>query len=153
MERAIWRDQLSVCLVILAMLPSLTWASPKGNANVSQIMRGSTFDGPQGSTGRVVLTTDPITFEAFLWDSNAACAGVAPTFVQVFVFTPEGELEASFDASSSPQQPSQYRLLFLNLNPGALPVGTHKWTFLVRSCDNTRSFVLPEFLTIRVVAP
>ena len=101
MKRAMWVKQFGVCLVVLAMLPSLARALPKGNAaNFSQVVGGRAFDGAPGNLTRVVLTTDAISFEGFLWDANVACKGVAPLFVQVFVFTPEGEVEASFDATS-----------------------------------------------------
>ena len=115
MKRAMWRQQLSVCLAVVAMLPYVAWADPSGNGDVSQVLRGGTFAGPASGAQQVFLTTDPITFEATPWDRNVACTGIAPTFVQVFVFTSEGELAASFDASNQAfgGPVSNYRLLFV----------------------------------------
>jgi hypothetical protein len=155
MKRVLRVPQLTVCLVVVAILAGVAWADPTGDANVSQVLNGVTFAGPTGGSQRVFLATDPITIEAVYYDNNEACEGVAPMFVQLFVFTEEGEIEAGFDASNSPATVlgPKFRVLFLNLDPDALPVGSHRATFLVRSCDDTRSFIPPELLGIRVVAP
>lgn len=153
MKRTPWVKQTGACLVVVVMLAGMAWADPSGSANVSQVLNGATFRGPGGDEQKVFRTTDSITIEATLYDDFPGCAGVAPTFVQLYVFNLEGELINEFTASSGPFAPgSKYRLLFLDLAAGALPVGSYKVAILIRSCDNAVSWV-PDFLTIRVVAP
>ena len=152
MKRTLWVKQVGACLVVMALLAGVAWADPSGNADVTQILNGATFRGVGGDEQRVFRTTDLITYEATYYDSFAGCAGFEPNFVQVFVFNLEGELEQGFTASSDVFSPgSKYRLLFLDLAAGALPIGSHKAAFLVPSCDNAVSTV-SDFLMIRVVA-
>jgi hypothetical protein len=78
-----------------------------------------------------------------------------PFFAQLFVFNAEGlfitQVNVFTSALSSPFS-SKYREVAVALNPGTFAAGTYKFTFLVRSCDNTISVVLPEFLTFRVIS-
>ena len=155
MKRAWWVKHVGFCLVVAAMLAGTAWADPTGFSNVPQILNGRTFKGEGGSEQRTFLTTDPITFEATYYDPFVPCAGVAPFFVQWFLFNLEGE----FDSGQSPagsvafSPTSKYRLLFLDLLANTLSPGQYRMSFLVRSCDNDISVLLPDFLIIRVVAP
>ena len=155
MKRALWMKQVGVCLMTVAMTAGVAWADPTGAANVPQILNGVTLKGVGGSEQRTFLTTDLISFEATYYDPAAACAGVAPMFVQWFLFNLEGKFIAGpTPAGSDPFAPgSKYRLLFLDLAPNSLAPDSYKFTFLVRSCNDAISVVLPEFLTIRVFAP
>ena len=159
MKRAWWGVwQLGLCFVVLmvvAIQAGVAWADPTGNSNVPQILNGRTFKGEGGSEQRTFLTTDPITFEATYYDNFAGCAGVAPFFVQWFIFNLEGEfVNGQLPAGSSAFSPgSKYRLLFLDLVASTLSPGQYRMSFLVRSCDNDISVLLPDFLIIRVVAP
>jgi hypothetical protein len=150
-----WMKQVGVCLMAVAMTAGVAWADPTGAANVPQILNGVTLKGEGGSEQRTFLTTDLITFEATYYDPSVACAGVAPLFVQWFLFNLEGKfLAGQTPAGSDAFSPgSMYRLLFLDLAPNSLAPDSYRFTFLVRSCDNAISVVLPEFLTIRVFAP
>ncbi len=155
MKRGPWTKTVVTLLGILWVQSGVAWADPTGSSNVAQILNGRTFKGIEGSEQRTFLTTDPITFEATYYDPFAGCAGVAPVFVQWFVFNLEGlfvggNLPAGSSAFSAG---SKYRLLFLDLSSGALGPGQYRMAFLVRSCDDAISVLLPEFLTIRVVAP
>lgn len=153
MKRTLWVKQIGVCLVVVASLAGVAWADPTGPADVLQILNGRTFAGISGDEQRVFRTNDFITFEATYYDSLLGCGGVQPAFVQAFIFTLEGDLQFGFDTDSEEFEPgSKYRLLFLDLDPGELPIGSYKVAFLVRSCDNTRSIV-SDFIVIRVVAP
>ena len=155
MKCALWMKQVGVCLMAVAMTAGVAWADPTGAANVPQILNGVTLKGAGGSEQRTFLTTDLISFEATYYDPEAACAGVAPMYVQWFLFNLVGKFIAGpVPAGSEPFAPgSKYQLLFLDLAPNSLAPDSYKFTFLVRSCDDVISVVLPEFLTIRVVAP
>jgi hypothetical protein len=158
MKRVVGFRSAWFCLVAVAVSASVAWATPKGTADRPQVMQGATnSSGPQ-STFR---TTDNILFEAYYYDNNAACDGVAPTFVQLFLFNQEGLFIGQFDAGSSPvnffQDPStKYRRLgksFSHVASIPLVPGDYKFTFLVRDCTNAKSLVLPEFTVFSVVAP
>ena len=155
MKRASWMKLTGVCLMAVAMTAGVAWADPTGAANVPQILNGVTLKGEGGSEQRTFLTTDLITFEATYYDPEAGCAGVEPFFVRWFLFNLEGQLIAGdAPADSDPFAPeSKYRLLFLDLPSNSLAPDSYKFAFLVRSCDDAISVVLPEFLTIRVFAP
>ena len=155
MKRALWMKQVGVCLMAVAMTAGIAWADPTGAANVPQILNGVTLKGEGGSEQRTFLTTDLISFEATYYDPADACAGVAPVFVQWFLFNLEGKsVGGPPSAGSAPSAPgSKYRLLFLDLAPNSLAPDSYKFTFLVRSCNDVISVVLPEFLTIRVFTP
>jgi len=153
MKCALWVKQIITCLVVVASLAGVAWADPTGTADVLQILNGLTTKDIGGDEQRVFRTIDPITFEATYYDPLPGCGGVPPSFVQLFVFTLEGELKFAFEADSEEFEPgSKYRLLFLDLFAGELPIGSHKVAFLARSCDNTISTV-SDFMMIRVVAP
>ena len=155
MKRALWMKQIGVCLMAVAMTAGVAWADPTGAANIPQILNGVTLKGEGGSEQRTFLTTDLISFEATYYDPAPACAGGVPVFVRWFLFNLEGEFIAGdAPAGSDPLAPgSKYRLLFLDLGPNSLAPDSYKFTFLVRSCNDAISVVLPEFLTIRVFAP
>ncbi len=155
MKRALWMKQLGVCLMAVAMTAGVAWADPTGNANVPQILNGVTLKGVGGSEQRTFLTTDPVTFEATYYDPAVACAGFEPVFVLWFLFNLEGKfIDGQVPAGNEAFSPgSKYRLLFLDLAPNSLAPDSYRFTFLVRSCNDTISVVLPEFLTIRVFAP
>ena len=155
MKCALWMKQVGVCLMAVAMMVGAAWADPTGAANVPQILNGATLKGEGGSEQRTFLTTDPISFEATYYDPAAACAGVAPVFVQWFLFNLEGKsVGGPPSAGSAPFAPgSKYRLLFRDLAQNSLAPDSYKFLFLVRSCDDVISVVLPEFPTIRVFAP
>lgn len=130
--------------------------SPGGTSptEVHQVLIGRTLRGVGGSPQRTFLTTDPITFEATYFDPAPACAGVAPTFVQLFMFNTEGLFILQVNANSNPfSAGSKFRTLSMNLPPGTLGAGSYKFTFLVRDCSNTKSVVLPQLLTFDVTAP
>ncbi len=121
---------------------------------VHQVLNGRMRRGVGGSPQRTFLPSDPIAFEATYFDPAPTCAGVAPTFVQLFLFNTEGLFILQANASSNPfSVGSKFRTLSLNLPPGTLSVGSYKFTFLVRDCANTRSVVLPQLLTFEVNAP
>jgi len=155
MKRTLWITQVCVCLMAVAMTAGAAWADPTGAADVPQILNGVTLKGEGGSEQRTFLTTDLISFEATYYDPAAVCAGVDPMFVQWFLFNLEGQfLAGQALAGSDPLAPgSKYQLLFLDLAQNSLAAGSYRFTFLVRSCNNTISVVLPEFLTIRVFTP
>ena len=158
MKRAWWMKQVGLCFVVVmavAMLAGVAWADPTGNANLPQILNGRTFRGAVGAEQRTFLTTDLITFEATYYDSFPGCAWVAPTFVQWFIFNLEGVfVNGQLPAGSQAFSPgSKYRLLFLDIVASTLGPGQYRMSFLVRSCDNVISVLLPDFLIIRVVAP
>ncbi|MGH7411944.1 MAG: S8 family peptidase [Candidatus Methylomirabilis sp.] len=123
-------------------------------ADVPQILNGRTSQGGGGSPQRTFLTTDVISFQATYYDNVPACAGVAPKFVQLFLFNLEGKFILQDAAGSFPVSPgSKHRTLSKDFAPGALAAGEYKFSFLVRDCTNTRSVVLPEFVTFRVIGP
>jgi hypothetical protein len=153
MKRALWVKQVGACLVVVASLAGVAWADPTGTADVLQILNGVALKGVAGDEQRVFRTIDLITFEATYYDALPGCGGLPPSFVQLFVFTLEGELKFGFVTGSEEFEPgSKYRTLFLDLDPGELPIGSYKVAFLVVSCDNTRS-TASDFMMIRVVAP
>ncbi len=155
MKPARWITMIGIFLVAAAMPAGVASADPSGAANVPQILLGLT-ETTAPSAQRTFLTTDSIALTAVYYDPNPACAGVAPLFAQLFVFNAEGlfmtQVNFSTSALSSPFS-SKYREVAVALNPGTLAAGTYKFTFLVRSCDNTISVVLPELLTFRVISP
>ena len=126
---------------------------PAGSTAVPQMLAGSTStDGivPQ----RTFLTTDPIAFRAIYIDNASACSEVAPTFVQFFVLNVEGRFILQTNAESTPLGAgSKSRTLSIDLPPGSLAPDSYLFTFLVRDCTNTKSVILPEFLTFRVISP
>jgi hypothetical protein len=154
MNRTICTKIVACCLVAVAALTGMASADPSGSANVLQIQTGITI----GGTGqqRTFLTTDSISFNAIYYDPLAACAGVAPTFVQIFVFNLEGLFIQQFNGSGgsfSVVPTDKHRSLFGSLAAGTLPAGSYLFTFLVRTCNDTDSVLLPEFVPFRVVAP
>ena len=155
MKRTLWMKQFGVYLMAVAMTAGVAWADPTGAANVPQILNGVTLKGVGGSEQRTFLSTDPISFEATYYDPLSGCAGVEPEFVQGFLFNQEGEVLSSAIAADSDafSSGSKYRQLFLDLAPNQLPPNSYRFSFLVRSCDDAISVLLPEFLAIRVVAP
>jgi len=131
-----------------------TFLSPASPAEVPQILNGKTLQEVGGSPQRTFLTTDPITFVATYFDNSVACAGVPPRFVQLFLFTLEGELIQQDAASSFPPSlGSQHRTLYKAFAPGVLTPADYNFSFVVRDCTNTRSIMLPEVVTFRVLAP
>ncbi len=126
---------------------------PAGLTAVPQMLGGFTStDGivPQ----RTFLTTDSIAFRAIYSDNASACIEVAPTFVQLFVFNVEGRFILQTNAGSTPLGAgSKSRTLSIDLPPGTLAPDSYIFTFLVRDCTNTKSVMLPEFLTFRVIGP
>ena len=155
MKRASWMTQAGrgiVVAVAVAILAGVAWADPTGNANVPQIQFFANSNVAGGFTQRTFLTTDPIRIRAIYYDPLLACDGVAPTFVQLFVFTAEGRFLGQFDGTSSAfsASNSKSRELQISLAAGTLPAGTFKFTFLVRDCTNTKSVVQPALLTLSV---
>jgi len=158
MKRGCWVKPIGFGVVGIAMLAGVAWADPIGAANLRQIVDGALRGQPGGGNWRTFLTTDTVSFEASYYDPNPACDGVAPTFVQLFLFTQEGRFVQTFDATSGADSPpfSKYRDLvksFASVASIPLAPGSYKWTFLVRDCTNTKSVVLPEFVTFSVFAP
>ena len=155
MKRAWWVKQVGVGLASVAMLVGMAWADPIGTANVPQILNAQTFHG--SSEQSTFRTTDGnIDFAATYYDDNAACVGVNPVLVQLFVFNLEGLLVSQTDLSGvlGPAPGSHYTGLNVGVDVGAFGgTGSFKFTWLVRDCTNTRSLVLPEFVTFRIVSP
>jgi hypothetical protein len=120
---------------------------------VPQLLNLKTFDGAD-SEQQTFLPTDPIHVEATYFDSNAACAGVAPVLLQLLFFNLDGQLLVTReDVTSAPIAPgSKYRLLSANLAPGDLAAGAYNLIFLVRDCTNVNIFVSGAY-AIRVVTP
>ena len=143
-------------VITVAMVFETAWADPSGPADLPQIIGGETT-GPGGARQRTLRTTDPIGFQAVYYDNAPGCAGVAPTFVQLFLFKLEGKFIQQFTATSSAFAPgSKYRSLSLGFGSvAAIPLapGSYRFTFLVRSCDDEISVVLPDFVTFQVFAP
>lgn len=139
--------------LVVAILARGVWSAPTGAANVPQIQFFELNNPNTGDSQRIFRTTDPIQFRAAYHDPLPACDGVAPTFVQLFVFTAEGRFIGQFDGTSFASFGSQSREIRRGLAAGALAIGTYKFTFLVRDCTNTKSVVQPELLTFRVIAP
>jgi hypothetical protein len=153
MKRGVWVAQLGVSFLVVAILARGAWSAPTGAANVPQIQSFGMIKAHSGDSQRIFRTTDPIEFQAIYHDPLPACDGVAPTFVQLFVFTAEGRFIGQFDGTSSAGFDSQSRPLDRVLVAGSLAIGTYKFTFLVRDCTNNKSVVQPELLTFRVIAP
>jgi len=157
MKRMSWMTEVLFSLGIIVMHAGGAWAGgPTGAANLPQISRGQTLVGNLTSTA---LTNQGILFRAEYYDPAPACDGVAPTFVQLFLFTQEGDFVGQFDGSSdaeSAPELSKFRSLtksFGSISSIPLAPDSYKWTFLVRDCTNATSVVLPELLTLRVFAP
>jgi len=151
-----WMTWVGFSLMVVALLAGVAYADPTGNADVPQILLGFTFDPSPVSYQLTFLTTDPVAFDAAYYDPNPACAGIAPLFAQLFVFNLEGLFVTQVNAATGPLGTpfsSKYREIFVALSPGTLGAGSYKFTFLVRDCANTKSVVLPELLTFRVIAP
>jgi hypothetical protein len=88
------------------------------------------------------------------YDNNAACTGVAATFVQLFVFNLEGLFINQFTAGAAISSLGpKYKLLNIGIDASAFGAGTFKFTFLVWDCTNTKSVILPDLVTFRIVAP
>ena len=156
MKRTVWLKQACICLMIVALAAEKAYGDPTGNANVPQILLGLTADPSPLSFQLTFLTTDPVGFDATYYDPNPACAGLPPVFAQLFVFNLEGLFITEVNAANGPLAApfsSKYREIFVTLPPGSLGVGSYKFTFLVRSCNNAFSVVLPELLTFRVISP
>lgn len=156
MKRTGWMKQAVFFLMVVALLPGVAYADPIGNANVPQILLGFTLNPSPISFQLTFLTTEPITFDATYYDPNPGCAGVPPVFAQLFVFNLEGLFITEVNADTGPLSApfsSKYRELFATLSPGALGAGSYKFTFLVRSCNDAFSVVLPELLTFRGISP
>lgn len=156
MKRTVWLKQACICLMIVALAAGKAYADPIGNANVPQILLGLTANPSPISFQLTFLTTEPITFDATYYDPNPGCAGVPPVFAQLYVFNLEGLFITEVSAANGPLSApfsSKYRELFATLSPGALGAGSYKFTFLVGSCNNAFSVVLPELLTFRVINP
>jgi hypothetical protein len=142
-----------VVVMAVAMLPQGYWADPIGTVDVPQILDAETFDGT--SPQRTFRTTDGnITFNATYYDNDAACSGVQPTFAQIFVFNLEGLFINQFTAGAAGTASGpKYKILNFGIDASFFGAGSFRFTFLVRDCTNTKSVVLPEFVTFRVVAP
>jgi len=155
MKRTWWVKQVGFCLVVMAMLAGLAQADPIGTADVPQISSPSNTTSTGGPTVNVSVfhPGDAFTFNAFYYDPNPACNGVATTFVQLFIFNQEGLFIQQIDAGSTGFPGTKERFIGIGFGSSPVPPGTYKWTFLVRDCTNTKSVVLPEFVTFRVVAP
>jgi hypothetical protein len=155
MNRAPWMNIVAIVLVALWLLTGVAWADPSGAANVPQILNVVT--GKSASLDqqtRTFLTTDPIVAAATYYDPNAACAGVAPVLIQILFFNLEGQLLASReDAISTPIAiGSKYRIVSINLAPGALAANAYNMVWLVKDCTNVNFFV-SGFYPIRVLFP
>jgi len=151
-----WMRWVGFSLMVVALLAGVASADPTGNADVPQILLGLTADPSPLSFQLTFLTTDSVAFDAVYYDPNPACAGAAPLFAQLFVFNLEGlfitQVNAASGSLSTPFSP-KYREMFVTLPPGSLAAGSYKFTFLVRDCLNTKSVILPELLTFRVINP
>ena len=159
MKRARLMKQLGLgfaVVITVAMVFETAWADPTGPADLPQIMGGQTT-GPGGARQRTFRTTDPIGFQAVYYDNAPGCAGLAPTYVQLLVFTLEGKfIGGVFGGSSAFGPGSKYRSLSLGFGSvAAVPLapGSYRFTFVVRACDNLRAVVLPDFVTFQVFAP
>jgi hypothetical protein len=155
MNRAPWMNTVAIVLVALWLQTGVAWADPSGAANVPQILNVVT--GKSASLDqqtRTFLTTDPIAAAATYYDPNAGCAGVAPVLLQLLFFNLEGQLLVTReDAISTPIAiGSKYRILSINLAPGALGANAYNMMWLVRDCTNVNIFV-SGFHTIRVLFP
>ena len=159
MDRAVFLKWLWPCLLVGTALAGVASAAPTGTADRPQILSSTTtIGGLEQSTFR---TTDPLLIYAVYYDNAPACSGVAPTFVQLFIFNLEGLFIGQFDASSSPvtfsgDPSTKYRRLIMSFpSIGAIPLapGDYKYTFLARDCTNTKSIVAPEFVVFSVFAP
>jgi len=157
MKHTWWMTQAGcgiVVVVAVAMLAGVAWADPVGTADVPQILDAETFAGT--SSQRTFRTTDGnINFNATYYDNNAACSGEAPTFTQIFVFNLEGLFINQFTAGATgiASQGPKYQLLNIGIDASIFGAGSFKFTFLVRDCTDTKSVILPELVTFRVVAP
>ena len=155
MNRAPWMNIVAIVLVALWLLTGVAWADPSGAANVPQILNVVT--GKSASLDqqtRTFLTTDPIVAAATYYDPNAGCAGVAPVLIQLLFFNLEGQLLVTReDAISTPIAiGSKYRILSINLAPGALAANAYNMIWLARDCTNVNIFV-SGFYPIRVLFP
>jgi hypothetical protein len=152
----LWVKRAVLTLAAVAALTGTGWADPAGSANVPQVLLGLTANPSPVSFQLTFLTTEAIAFGAAYYDPNPACAGLQPLFAELFVFNLEGLFLNQFPATTTPLSApfsSKYRELSATLPPGALPPGGYKFTFLVRSCNDAISVILPELLTFRVVTP
>jgi len=155
MKRTWWMTQAGcgiVVVVAVAMLAEVAWAEPVGTASVFQFVDAKVF--PADETAQQTFrTTDEIGFRADYFDPNPACQGVAPVLAQLFIFTAEGLFVQQVSASNGPGFfGAKYRGVFTGPS-GPLSPGSYAATFLVRDCANTKSIVLRDFLSFRVVAP
>jgi hypothetical protein len=155
MNRAPWMNTVAIVLVALWLLTGVAWADPSGAANVPQVLNVVT--GKSASLDqqtRTFLTTDPIVAAATYYDPNAACAGVAPVLIQILFFNLEGQLLASREDAISTPVPigPKYRILSINLAPGALAANAYNMVWLVKDCTNVNIFV-SGFYPIRVLVP
>jgi len=159
MKRTWWMTQAGcgiVVVVAMAVLAGTAWADPVGTSNVVQILNARTVRSAGASEQRTFRTTDGnIVFTATYYDNNAACSGEAPTFTQIFVFNLEGLFINQFTAGATgiASQGPKYQLLNIGIDASIFGAGSFKFTFLVRDCTDTKSVILPELVTFRVVAP
>jgi len=154
MDGPVRRTQICVTLIAVLLLTGSAWADPTGSADLHQIMAGSTERQFPLSLQRTFLTFEAIVLEATYYDPSAFCVGPNPRFAQLFVFNPEGLLISVFTPSvTSSTLGFRYRVLTVGFLASLLGPGTYKFTFLVRDCTDTKSVVLPEFLTFRVLNP
>jgi hypothetical protein len=147
---------LGCVLLQMTLLVGVVHAEPTGSANVSQMMLGVTGTPSPLAIQRTFLTTDIIAFAALYYDDDVACAGQPPLFAQLFVFNLEGLFVGVVDALTAPAVEAgsaKYRSVAIALPAAVLGPGSFKFTYLVRSCDDSKSVILPELLTFRVVAP
>lgn len=147
-------QQLGASLIVAILLSGVAWSDPVGPADVPQVLLGSTERQFPLSLQRTFVTTETIILEATYYDPSATCAGLIPRLVQLFVFNPEGLLIAQFNAVATASGfGPKYQFLTVTFGAGLLGPGTYKFTFLVRDCTDSKSLVLPEFPTFRVLNP
>ena len=102
MKRTVWIKRLGFYFVVVGLLASTAYADPTGSANVPQILLGFTANPSPISLQLTFLITDPVAFSATYYDPNPACAGIAATFAQLFVFNLEGLFIGQVNASTAP---------------------------------------------------
>jgi len=160
MTRMRWMKQVGFCCVVVAAVVTLArgaWAlGPTGAANVPQLSQGQTLSAGQPAV--TFLVNEGVTFQARYYDPLAECDGVAPKFVQLFLFTQEGDfLKQDVASSFADDAPfSKFRILkkaYARITDIPLVPGSYRYAFLVRNCTDATSVVLPQFLEFRVFAP
>jgi hypothetical protein len=152
MKRASWTKQVVFCLIAVAVSAGVAWADPIGTASVFQFVQAVTLNDPDVPQ-QTFRTSDGISFRADYFDPNPACQGVAPVLAQLFIFTAEGLFVQQFSASNGagfagPKSRGVFSGPSIPLTPGSYAAA-----FPVRDCANTKSIVLRDFVSFRVVAP